>query len=156
MKDGSLDINDETLARLDVVGVSLHSNFKMPARDMTRRIVRALSNPNVDIFFHPTTRIINRRPPVEFDFDEVLKAAKKNHVALEVNAHPWRLDLHDTLIRKAVAAGVKLVIDSDAHHPNELDYLHFGEAQARRGWATADDILNTKSVDELLKFFKGK
>lgn len=155
-KDGALDIADETLAKLDVVGVSVHSNFGMSAKDMTERIIRAISNPNVDIFFHPTTRIINRRPPIDFDFDAVLRAAKKYGVALEINAHPARLDLHDTLIRKAVEAGVRLVIDSDAHHVEELKNLHFGIAQARRGWATKDDVLNTKPVEEVLKYFEKK
>lgn len=120
---------------------------------MTRRLVRALSNPYVDIFFHPTTRIIGRRPPIEFDFVAILKACKKNRVALEVNSYPERLDIHDTLIRKAVEAGVKLVIDSDAHHPRHFGFLKCGEAQARRGWAAKSDVLNTKSVQELLKYF---
>ncbi len=153
LKDGGLDINDKTLRMLDVVGVSVHSHFKMGRQDMTKRIVRALSNPNIDIFFHPTTRIINKRPPVDFDFEEILRVCRKNKVALEINSYPVRMDIHDTLIRKAVEAGVKLVIDTDAHNINHLDFIHLGEAQARRGWASESDVLNTKPVEGLLKYF---
>lgn len=152
-KDGSLDIADKILKKLDIVGISIHSHFKMPREEMTRRICRAFANPNVDIFFHPTTRVIGRREGLDFDFDEILRAAKKYRVAMEVNSYPDRLDLHDSLIRKAVAAGVKLVIDSDAHHPSHLDYIHLGEAQARRGWATKSDVLNTKPAKALLEYF---
>ena len=153
LKDGSLDIKDEVLNKLDIVGVSIHSHFKMASSDMTRRITKALSNPCVDIFFHPTTRLLGKREPIQFEFTKILQAAKKNKVALEINAHPERLDLHDTLIRQAVDAGVKLVIDTDAHSTKELEFMHFGETQARRGWANKTDILNTKSADELLKYF---
>lgn len=156
LKDGSLDIRDEVLTKLDVVGVSIHSHFKMSRLDMTKRIIRALSNPNVDIFFHPTTRIINRRGSIDFDFAEILKAAKKHKVALEINSYPDRLDIHDTLIRRAVEAGVKLTIDSDAHSVKHFGFLRLGEAQARRGWATRGDVLNIKPVGELLKYFAGQ
>lgn len=153
MKDGSLDIEDEVLAKLDVVGVAVHSHFSMSRADMTKRIVRAISNLHVNILFHPTARVINQRQPIDFDFEEVLKVAKKHGVAMEIDAHPYRLDLHDSMIRQAVEAGVKLVIDSDAHNVHELDFLHFGEAQARRGWATAADVLNTLELKDLLAFF---
>ncbi len=156
LKDGSLDTDDKTLAELDVVGVSVHSHFKLSREDQTRRIIKAISNPLVDILFHPTTRIIQKRAPIDFDFSAVLKAARKFRTALEINAHPWRLDLHDKLIRQAIDAGVKLVIDTDAHVARELDYIHFGEAQARRGWAKKSDVLNTKRVEELLKYFAKK
>lgn len=154
LKDGSLDIAHKVLEKLDIVGVSIHSHFKMSRADMTSRIVRALSNPHVDIFFHPTTRIINRRAPIDFDFSKILEICKKNKVALEVNASPDRLDIHDTLIRQAVASGVKLVINTDAHNQKHLENTHFGEAQARRGWASASDVLNTKTADDLLEYFK--
>jgi len=154
LKDGTLDIADSTLAKLDVVGASVHSHFKLSREDQTKRIIRALSNPNVDIFFHPTTRIIQRRDPIDFDFVQILKAAKKYRVALEINAYPDRLDLHDKMIRQAVEAGVKLVINTDAHATKHLGFIQFGEAQARRGWARRGDILNTLSADALLKYFK--
>ncbi|MDP3740966.1 MAG: DNA polymerase/3'-5' exonuclease PolX, partial [bacterium] len=154
LKDGRLDLADHVLAKLDVVGVSIHSHFNLSRQDMTQRLVRALSNPHVDIFFHPTTRLINRRKPIDFDFAEILKICKKNKVALEINSFPDRLDIHDTLIREAVAAGVKLVINTDAHSPKHLEFMHFGEAQARRGWASKNDVLNTKPLGELLKYLK--
>jgi len=152
MKDGSLDISDEVLAQLDVVGVAVHSHFTMPRAEMTERILRALANPHVSILFHPTARLINQRPPIDFDFEEVVEAAKRHRVALEIDAHPYRLDLHGALIRQALEAGVKLVIDTDAHSTAELAFTHFGEAQARRGWATKADILNTQPVDGVLKY----
>ncbi len=156
LKDGTLDIQDKVLAKLDVVGVSIHSHMKMARKDMTARIIRAISNPNVDIFFHPTTRLLQKREPIDFDFAAVLKAAKKYRVAMEINGHPQRTDLRDTMIRQSVEAGVKLTIDSDAHQPAELDYIKYGEGTARRGWAKKSDVLNTKSVDELLKYLKSK
>jgi len=152
LKDGTLDIADSTLAKLDVVGASIHSHFKLSREDQTKRIIRALSNPNVDIFFHPTTRIIQRRDPIDFDFEEVLKAAKKYRAALEINSYPDRLDLHDKMIRQTVEAGVKLVINTDAHAPKHLEFIQYGIAQARRGWATKKDILNTMTAEELLQY----
>lgn len=154
LKDGSLDIRDQVLGKLDVVGVSVHTHFKMSKADMTMRISRALAHPHVNIFFHPTTRIVGRRPAIDFDFDKILKVAKNHHVALEINAHPGRLDLHDTLIRQGVTAGIKFTIDSDAHLLNEMAHIHFGEAQARRGWARKQDVLNTMEVGDLLKSFR--
>jgi DNA polymerase (family 10) len=127
----------------------------MPRDEMTERIVKAMANPYAKILFHPTTRIVNQRPAIDFDFETVLRTARKHRVALEINAHPYRLDLHDSLIRQAIDSGVKLVIDTDAHAVGELAFMHFGEAQARRGWASRSDILNTQPLDKVLKFFRG-
>lgn len=154
MKDGSLDLPDRALKRLDVVGVSVHSHFNLPRAEMTKRIIKALGNSSVDIFFHPTARLIQRREPIDFDFAEVLLAAKKKRVALEIDAQPVRMDIHDTLIREAVGAGAKFTIDSDAHNISQLDFLRFGEGQARRGWATKKDVLNTLPVEKLLEHFR--
>ncbi len=150
MPDGKLDIRDETLAKLDCVGAAVHSNFKMSKAEMTTRIIRAIENPHVDILFHPTGRIINRRAPYEVDMDEIIKAAKKTGTILEIDASPERLDLKDEYIRKCVEAGVKMVIDSDAHSIHGFQFLKFGVAQARRGWAERKDILNTKPLREFL------
>jgi len=155
LKDGSLDIKNEALKKLDLVCVAVHSNFKMARSEMTKRIIKAMANPYINILFHPTGRIINRRPPYELDMDEIIKAAKKYGVALEINAFPERLDLKDIHARKAVEAGVKLTIDTDAHSPEHLKYLNFGVAQARRGWAKKSDVLNTLPVDEFLKAIRG-
>lgn len=153
-KDGSLDISDDVLAKLDVVGVSVHSMFKMSKKDMTSRIVRAIKNPNADILFHPTGRLINKRDPYEMDMEAVMDAAKETGTILEVNAHPERLDLKDSHIKMAVERSLKLVIDSDAHDVGGISLLRYGVAQARRGWAEKKDILNTLSADQLLGSLK--
>ncbi len=154
MKDGSLDIDDETLAKLDVVGAAVHSLFNLSEKDQTERIIKAIENPNVDIIFHPTGRIIQRRDAYKVDMDELLKAAKRTKTVMEIDAYPNRSDLKDEYIRKAVGMGVKLAINSDAHSVHHLGYLEYGIGQARRGWATKSDIINTKSWKEMLKLLK--
>ncbi|MBI4280912.1 DNA polymerase/3'-5' exonuclease PolX [Candidatus Uhrbacteria bacterium] len=155
LKDGSLDLDDRALRVLDLVCVAVHSHFGMTEAEMTKRIIRALKHPLVNILFHPTGRVIGRREPYRVNIPQVLRAAKEYGVAMEVNAYPDRLDLRDAHIRDAVRLGVKLVIDSDAHHPNHFKNLDYGLAQARRGWATLGDVLNTKLVGECLKSLKG-
>jgi DNA polymerase (family 10) len=146
-EDGSLDIDDETLAQLDVVGASIHSYFHQSRADATRRVIRAIENPNVDILFHPTARSIGKRAPVDFDVDAVIAAAARTGTVLEIDAMPDRLDLRDQHVRKAVTAGVKLAIDSDAHQPSHLRFAdELGVAVARRGWARASDVINTLPV----------
>jgi DNA polymerase (family 10) len=154
LKDGKLDIKDEILAKLDFVGAAIHSNFNLPRQIQTERIKKVLANPNVDCIFHPTGRIINRRPAYEIDIDEIIKIAKKYNKILEIDAYPDRLDLKDEHIRKCVDNGVKMVIDTDAHSVLHYIYLDLGVAQARRGWATSKDILNTLPVDKFLKLIK--
>ena len=154
MKDGSLDISDEVLAKLDVVGVSVHSLFKMSKRDMTERIIWAIRNPHVDILFHPTGRLIQKREAYEVDMERVIKEAVNTGTVLEINAFPARLDLKDEHIRLGVKSGAKFVINSDAHHKDHLKYLEFGIAQARRGWATTEDVINTLPVGKFLKELK--
>ena len=153
-KDGTLDIADDTLAKLDVVGVAVHSHFNLSREEMTRRVIRAMENPNADILFHPTGRLIQKREPYDIDIDEVIKTAKRTGTVLEIDGYPDRLDLKDEHVRKAVEAGVKLVIDTDAHNVNHLSFLHYGIATARRGWAKKSDILNTKSLKEFIKSLK--
>jgi DNA polymerase (family 10) len=154
LKDGSLDIENKVLAKLDVVGVSVHSFFKMSKEDMTERIVRAINNPHVDVLFHPTGRLIQRRKAYELDMERVIKEAVKTGTVLEINAFPDRSDLKDEHIRMGVEAGAKFVIDSDAHSKDHLKYLEFGIAQARRGWAEANDVVNTLSLNKFLKKLK--
>jgi DNA polymerase (family 10) len=153
-KDGTLDIQDEVLAKLDVVGIAVHSHFNLPRREMTDRIQRAMRNPHADILFHPTGRVIQKREPYDVDMDAVIKTAKETGTVLEIDAYPDRLDLKDEHIRKAVEAGVKLVIDSDAHSMNHIRFLEFGVAQARRGWARKSDIINTRPLKEFLHSLK--
>ncbi len=149
LKDGSLDLPDEILAKLDVVGVSVHSFFNLPEREQTARVRRAMENPHVDILFHPTDRVINRRPPVSLDMDEVIATAKRTGTVLEIDAYPDRSDLKDEYIRTCVDAGVKMVIDSDAHAPAHFPFLEYGIAQARRGWATKADIINARPLEKM-------
>ena len=154
MKDGTLDIDDEILAKLDVVGAAVHQNFNMSEGDMTNRIIRAVENPNVDIIFHPTGRIINKRPAYPVNVEELLKAAKRTKTVMEIDAFPDRLDLKDEYIRKGVEMGVKFAIDSDAHHIYHLQYLEYGIAQARRGWAEKKDIINAWPLEKMRGFLK--
>ena len=153
-KDGSLDITDKMLAKLDIVGASVHSHFKLSKKDMTLRIVRAMKNPHVDILFHPTGRLIKKREPYDVDMEALITAAKKTGTLLEINAFPERLDLKDADIRKAVEMGVKLVIDSDAHQKEHFSVLRYGIAQARRGWAEAKDVMNTLPLTAFRKKLK--
>ena len=154
LKDGSLDISDTVLDKLDIVGAAIHSHFNLPIERQTERLIKAANNPNVDILFHPTGRLINRRAGYPVDIVRVIDAAKDTETALEIDAHYDRLDLKDEHVRRAIKEGVKLVIDSDAHHPIHYSFLTFGVAQARRGWAMQSDILNTLSVDKLLSALK--
>lgn len=153
-KDGTLDIEDEVLAKLDVVGVAVHSHFNLPRREMTERIQRAMRNPNADILFHPTGRVIQKREAYDVDMDAIIKTAKETGTILEIDAYPDRLDLKDEHVRKAVEGGVKLVIDSDAHSVNHIRFLEFGVAQARRGWAGKSDVINTRPLKEFRKCLK--
>lgn len=154
MKDGSLDITSNILDKLDIVGAAIHSNFNLPIEVQTERLIKAMENPSVDILFHPTGRLINKRPGYPVDIARVIETARETNTVLEIDAHYDRLDLRDEYVRMAVKEGVKMVIDSDAHHPVHYAYLVFGIGQARRGWATERDILNTLPVDKLLKALK--
>jgi len=153
-KDGTLDIEDGVLARLDVVGIAVHSHFNLPRQEMTERIRRAMRNPHADILFHPTGRVIQKREAYDVDMDALIQTAKETGTVLEIDAYPDRLDLKDEHIRKAVAAGVKLVIDSDAHSIHHLRLTEFGVAQARRGWAEKKDVVNTRPLKEFLRCLK--
>ena len=154
MKDGSLDIPNNILDKLDVVGAAIHSHFNLPIEMQTERLIKAAKNPSIDILFHPTGRLINKRPGYLVDIEKVIEIAKDTNTILEIDAHYDRLDLKDEYVRMAVRKGVKMVIDSDAHHPIHYSFLIFGIAQARRGWATQSDILNTLPADKLLNALK--
>lgn len=153
-KDGTLDIDDDVLAQLDVVGAAIHSSFNLSKKEQTERLKKAMQNKNIDIIFHPTGRIINKRPAYELDIDEIIEVAKQTGTILEIDAYPDRLDLKDDYVRKAVETGVKLSIDSDAHSENHLKYLDLGVAQARRGWAEKKDVINAWPLEKMLKMLK--
>jgi len=154
--DGTIALEDKYLAKFDVVLGSIHSNFKMPKAEMTKRLVRAIENPHIDIISHPTGRVIHKRSGYELDMEEIFQAAAKTKTILEINSYPDRLDLNDENIRRAIARGVKLSLGTDSHSKNQLHNLDLGIAQARRGWAEKGDVVNCLTAEELLKFLKGK
>jgi len=154
LNDGSLDIDDKVLAQLDYVIAGIHSSMKMTREEMTQRMIKAMRNPYVKIISHPTGRLINRRDEYQLDIDKIIEIARETETALEINSFPERLDLKDTNIRKAIQKGVKLVINTDSHHRNHLQLMRFGIAQARRGWATKNDIINSWPIEKLLEFFR--
>jgi len=152
--DGTLDYPDDVLADLDVVVASVHSAMSQDADTTTRRLIRAIENPHVDVIGHLTTRLVGQREPIQFDRAAVFAAAARTRTALEVNAAPSRLDLKDTDVRLARAAGCLLTIDTDAHAIDNLDLMVYGVRTARRGWAEAADVLNTRPLDELLAWLQ--
>jgi DNA polymerase (family 10) len=152
--DGALDLSDEVLAQMDVVIASVHSQFNQDRAQMTDRLLRAVSNPNTSILGHPTGRLLLRRDAYAFDMDAVLKTAAEHKVAMELNSYPDRLDLSDVHLRQAKSHGVKIVINTDAHHTSHLEKIRFGILQARRAWLTKDDVLNTLSAEKFAKAMK--
>ncbi|HTO74957.1 MAG TPA: DNA polymerase/3'-5' exonuclease PolX [Thermoanaerobaculia bacterium] len=153
LPDGRLDLDEETLADLDVVLVSVHSKFHMTEGAMTERVLRALQHPRVRIFAHPTGRILGRREPYPIDLGRVARAAADLGVLLEINAQPDRLDLNDVHVKIAREAGARFVVSTDAHRIAELDFMRYGIDQARRGWCTAADVANTRPLEDLRKLF---
>jgi DNA polymerase (family 10) len=149
LDDGRLDLDDDTLAELDIVVVAVHSKFALSRSAMTKRIIRALRHRHVQILAHPTGRLIGSREPYALDFDEIIKAAADHGVALEINAQSERLDLDDVQARAAHEAGVRLVISTDAHRVEELNCMRYGVDQARRAWCEAHHVLNTLPLAEL-------
>ncbi|MCY3625551.1 MAG: DNA polymerase/3'-5' exonuclease PolX [Candidatus Dadabacteria bacterium] len=152
LPDGSLDYPDEVLRELDFVVASVHSSFLMEEEEMTRRICGALENPNVDALGHPTGRLIAQREPYKVDIDAVIETARNHGKALEINSSYKRLDLKDTHARKAVEAGVKIIVSTDAHRTEHLERMIFGVGTARRGWVKKTDVVNTYGLSELLKW----
>jgi DNA polymerase (family 10) len=153
-KDGTLDIKNEVLGKLDIVGAAIHSNFNLPKNEQTKRLIKAMENPHLDIIFHPSGRLIGQRPAIELDWDAIFDAAKKTGTVLEINAYPNRLDLKDDNIRRAKNMGIKLSIGTDSHAAHEFSYMSYGVSQARRGWAEKKDVINTMPLSELLSFLK--
>lgn len=151
LKDGSLDLPDEVLGKLDIVLASIHSNFDLNEEEQTNRIIKALENPNVNILAHPTTRMIGTRKPINLDLQKIMEKSLSLGCFLEINASPERLDLWDDAILSAVESGLKLAISADAHRKNDFYNMKYGVFQARRGWASKSDILNTLPFKELKK-----
>ena len=152
--NGSLDMPDKVLKQLDIVVASIHSGFKNPKEKITKRMIKAMENGNVDIIAHPTGRLITKRESYDIDLGMVFDAAKKTNTVMEINSYPERMDLRDVHARAAVKAGVKLVISTDAHNSDQLHFIRLGIGTARRGWATKNDVINTRSLKDMLKTLK--
>jgi DNA polymerase (family 10) len=154
LEDGGLDLPDRVLQHLDLVIGSVHSRFRLPARQQTERILRAMDHRFFSILGHPSGRLINERDPYEVDMAAVVQKAKERGCFLELNANPQRLDLTETHCQMAKEAGVLVAINTDAHSVAEFDQLRYGIGQARRGWLEKKDVLNTRPLNELLKLVK--
>jgi DNA polymerase (family 10) len=154
--DGSLDYSDEFLASLDIVVASLHSSLRQPREKITERLLKAVNNPHVDIIGHPTGREIPNREGADLDMEVILQAAARSGVAMEINAHPSRLDLDDMHVRRAKELGVLISINTDAHSEADYDMLHYGVAIARRAGLTKNDVINCWSAEKLLKWLKSR
>jgi DNA polymerase (family 10) len=154
LEDGSLDMPDEVLARLDIVIGAVHSRFGLTRAQQTRRILRAMDNPNFTMLAHPSGRLINERDPYDVDMSRIIRHARERGCYLELNAHPERLDLLDTYCQQAREEGVLISINSDAHSIPDFDNLHFGVGQARRGWLEKKDVLNSRSLRALRKLLR--
>src|SRR4030043_1456574 len=152
LTDGKLDLSEKILEKLNIVVGAIHSGFKQDKEKMTNRIIRALENPYLDILAHPTGRLLGARDPYEVEIEEVMKAAKKYEKAFEINAYFERLDLNDIHCRKAKGMGIRVGIGTDAHHLDQMWMMSLGVAVARRGWLEQEDVLNTLSLKEILKW----
>ena len=149
-----MDISSNVLDKLDISGAAIHSSFSLSKEDQTKRLIKAIENPSIDIIFHPTGRVINKREGYKINMEKIFEVACDKHKILEIDANYNRLDLNDKLIRIGLKNGVKFAIDSDAHHPFNFEFLKLGIAQARRGWTEKSDVINTKPINELVDFFK--
>lgn len=150
--DGSLDFPDDVLAKLDFVIASLHVGLRQPRQQIMERLITAVENPHVDMIGHPSGRLIPDRAAADLDMEELLKAAARTQTIIEINANPQRLDLRDVYVSRALELGVKLAVNTDAHDGDHLDFMHYGVAMAQRGWATAQDVVNTWPVEQLMRY----
>lgn len=148
--NGTLDFDDNTLEWLDFVIAAVHTGLKQPREQFTRRMLNAIENPHVDMVAHPTGRLIGRRIGADLDIEKIIQAAERTNTILEVNANPARLDLKDTHIKLALEHGVKIAINTDAHHADQLNLIGFGVATGRRGWATAENVVNFWPFQQIL------
>lgn len=143
LEDGSVDIENKVLEKLDFAGAAIHHKFNLPKEKQTERLIKAMENPNIDIIYHLTGRLINQREPIQLDLEKIFATAAESKTILEINGSPIRLDLKDEHIKLAKKYGVKFAINTDAHDVNELSLMEYGVSQARRGWLEKDDVLNT-------------
>jgi len=154
LEDGSLDLPDSVLGKLDLVVGAVHYKFNLSRKQQTERIIRAMDNPHFNILAHPGGRLLNKRPPVDVDMEKLMQAARERGCYLELNAQPARLDLTDSDCLLARELQLKVVISTDAHSTGNLDYMRFGVSQARRGWLEPADVVNTRGLDDLRKLLR--
>ncbi|MBX3121207.1 MAG: PHP domain-containing protein, partial [Fimbriimonadaceae bacterium] len=154
LEDGSLDLPDDVLGRLDLVVGAVHSRFNLSKQKQTDRILKAMDHPHFSILAHPSGRLIGRREPYDVDMVRIIRKARERGCFLEVNAHPERLDLTDIHCQMAREEGVLLAVNSDAHSTADLDDRRFGVGQARRGWLQKADVLNTRSYAEVTRLLR--
>ena len=154
LEDGSLDLSDEALSTLDIVLAAVHSKFKLSREKQTRRILRALDNPHVNVIAHPTGRLIGEREGYQADMERIMEKALEKGCFLELNSQPARLDLNDVNLKLARDMGVKIVISTDSHNTDGLHFMRYGINQARRGWLEPQDVVNTQPLDKLLRLLK--
>jgi DNA polymerase (family 10) len=156
LKNGKLDLDNEVLAQLDVVLVSIHSYMTLERAEMTERILAAIENPYTQIIGHPTGRLVLRRDAYAYDMERILDSARANGVVMEANASPERLDLKDVHLRMAKERGAKIVISTDAHTTRGLQAMRYGVQMARRGWIEKKDVINALSLENLLAALRKK
>jgi DNA polymerase (family 10) len=156
LKGGALDLADDVLTELDWVCASVHSYFDLDEKEMTKRLVKAVESGVIHCIGHPLGRMIGQRDPAAVDSETLFQACAEHNVYLEINAQPQRLDLPDTYCRAAADAGVKFVIGTDAHKDTDLDLMWCGVAVARRGWLSADQVLNTSNLTYFRKQLGGR
>ncbi|MFW5999477.1 MAG: DNA polymerase/3'-5' exonuclease PolX [Halanaerobiaceae bacterium] len=154
--DGSLDYDDEVLSGFELVIASIHTGFGQSQEQITDRIISAMENDHVNIVAHPRGRILGRRSAYRVDMEKVISSAASTGTSLEINASPYRLDLDDKLVRRAADAGVKIAINTDAHHGDELEEMALGVGVARRGWLEKDDVINTWQTEKLITYLRGE
>jgi DNA polymerase (family 10) len=154
LADGSLDYPDEVLQELDLVIASLHTTLSQPREQVTQRVLNAVRNPHVDMIGHLTGRLIGKRDPADLDVEAILTAGVEQDIVFEINSNAERLDLKDSHAKMALELGCKLAINTDAHHPDQFDFRRYGVGTARRAWAPPQSVLNTWSLDKLLKWLK--
>ncbi|MBI2658001.1 DNA polymerase/3'-5' exonuclease PolX [Candidatus Woesearchaeota archaeon] len=152
--DGKLDMSGKVLKELDIVVASIHSGFKNSREKLTSRMINAIQNDNVDIIAHPTGRLLGRREPYDIDLEKAFEAAKDTGTVMEINAEPYRMDLKDTNARAAIKAGVKLAISTDSHNAGQLHFIKLGIGIARRGWATKENVINTRKLKDMIRMLK--
>ena len=156
LKDGSLDLNDSTLGKLDYVVVSVHSSFTLSEEEMTARIIRAIEHPSTTMLGHLTGRLLLKREPYKVNFEKVIDAAIANNVIIEMNAHPWRLDMDWRHWKKAAAKGLLTSVNPDAHSVSGFRYVSAGINSCRKGWLTAESVFNTWSIDKVKDYLENK